>query len=120
MRRTLVAVLVAIQLLAAPAMAPAAAWQVGDSWALGNEVDFSWIFDELTAELRTPLDDSVGDSNFPVKSYDINNEGSLGLYHMGEVVDDLDFRYHIKSETGFYTHVATDWQATVERPVAGY
>ena len=119
MRRTLLALLVAAQFVAAPAMAPTA-WQVGDSWAVGNEVDFSWIFDELTSELRTSLDDSVGDSNFPVKSYDINNEGSLGLYHKGEVVDDLDFRYHIKSETGFYTHVATDWQATVELPVAGY
>ena len=119
MRRILLALLVAAQFVAAPAMAPTA-WQVGDSWAVGNEVDFSWIFDELTSELRTPLDDSVGDSNFPVKSYDINNEGSLGLYHKGEVVDDLDFMYHIKSETGFYTHVATDWQATVELPVAGY
>ena len=119
MRRILLALLVATQFVAAPAMAPTA-WQVGDSWAVGNEVDFSWIFDELTSDLRTPLDDSVGDSTFPVKSYDINNEGSLGLYHKGEVVDDLDFMYHIKSETGFYTHIATDWQATVELPVAGY
>ena len=119
MRRIILALLVAAQFVAAPAMAPTA-WQVGDSWAVGNEVDFSWIFDELTSELRTPLDDSVGDSTFPVKSYDINNEGSLGLYHKGEVVDDLDFMYHIKSETGFYTHIATDWQATVELPVAGY
>ncbi len=119
MRRILLALLIAAQFVAAPAMAPTA-WQVGDSWAVGNEIDFSWVFDELTAELRTELDDNVGDSDFPVKSYTYDNEGNLGLYYRAEVVDDFDAQYHVASETGFYTHVSTEWEMQIEQPEAGH
>lgn len=115
--RNLLALMLGLSLLLPfTAINGASQWNVGDSWAVGTEEDFTELFDAATEELRQEIETNL--SGFV--DYNYNNEGALGVYYLTEVVDDSNDLYKVASEMGFYIHTFTENTFVVDAvPAAG-
>ena len=115
--RTLLALIMGLSLLLPfTALNGASQWNVGDSWAVGTEEDFTELFDTATEELRKEIETNA--SGFV--DYEYDNTGAIGVYYHTSVLDDSNDLYRVGSEVGFYIHTYTGNTFEVQNlPVAG-
>ena len=120
MNKVALAALASLFLLIAPAstaVEESAAFTVGDKWVLGHEFDLMEEFDSFTEEIFQELDAEIENNSTgaygDLMGYSLNeNEGVVGVFYTGEIVDDLDGLIHITSEESFYFHTAIDTSIT--------
>ena len=106
MNKVALAALASMFLLLAPAstaVEESAAFTVGDKWVLGHEFDLMEEFDSFTEEIFQELDAEIENNSTgaygDLMGYSLNeNEGVVGVFYTGEIVDDLDGLIHITSE----------------------
>ena len=120
MNKVALAALASMFLLIAPAstaVEESAAFTVGDKWVLGQEFDLMEEFDSVTDEIFEVLDAEIENNSTgeydDLMGYSLDkNEGVIGVFYTGEIVDDLDGLIHIRSEESFYFHTAIDSSIT--------
>ncbi len=106
-----------VSFIAVPANAvttPTTAWEVGDKWAMGKEMDIGANFTDMKDEIEAMIE---GYLNFTVNNLDV--DGTACFYALFEVTSETTSTYVVTSKIAMKLDTKIDASVTGMMPAAG-